>query len=103
MGLVIIGVEQLQDFMICPNQNCIDMAKHLEFDISEIDMARFDKVEYKQVRLLTRGDQLVDQLNELGKDGWELIEHDDGNWLFKRVIRGDSSKYFVNNYGSLDL
>ena len=82
------------------------MKKHLEFDISEIDMARFDKVdkiEYKQIRLLTRGDQLVDQLNELGKDGWELIEHDDGNWLFKRVIRGDSSKYYVNNYGSLDL
>lgn len=74
------------------------MKKHLEFDISEIDMARFDKVEYKQVRLLTRGDQLVNQLNELGKDGWELIEHDDGNWLFKRVV----SKYY-NDYGSLDL
>ena len=80
------------------------MKKHLEFDIGEIDMTRFDKVEYKQVRLLTRGDQLVDQLNELGKDGWELIEHDDGNWLFKRIIRGDSSKYYVNNnYESLDL
>ena len=37
------------------------MKKHLEFDISEIGMARFDKVEYKQLRLLTRGDQLVDQ------------------------------------------
>ena len=74
------------------------MTKHLEFDISEIDMTRFNKVEYKQVRLLTRGDQLVDQLNELGKDGWELIEHDDGNWLFKRVIRNE-----LNNYGSLDL
>ena len=74
------------------------MTKHLEFDISEIDMTRFNKVEYKQVRLLTRGDQLVEQLNELGKDGWELIEHDDGNWLFKRVIRNE-----LNNYGSLDL
>ena len=80
------------------------MKKHLEFDISEIDMARFNKVEYKQVRLLTRGDQLVEQLNELGKDGWELIEHDDGNWLFKRIIKSDSNRYYVkNNYGSLDL
>ena len=79
------------------------MRDRLEFDIGEINMARFDKVEYKQVRLLTRGDQLVDQLNELGKDGWELIEHDDGNWLFKRVIRDYSSKYYVNNYVSLDL
>ena len=74
------------------------MTKHLEFDISEIDMTRFNKVEYKQVRLLSRGDKLVEQLNELGKDGWELIEHDDGNWLFKRVIRNE-----LNNYGSLDL
>lgn len=53
----------------------------------ELKTIGVDVIEYRQERLLMSGKQLIDKLNELGRYGWELISHEDGDWLFKRVIR----------------
>ena len=53
----------------------------------ELKTIGVDVIEYRQERLLMSGKQLIDKLNELGRYGWELIDHEDGDWLFKRVIR----------------
>ena len=53
----------------------------------ELKTIGVDVIEYRQERLLMSGKQLIDKLNELGRYGWELIDHEDGDWLFKRVIK----------------
>ena len=53
----------------------------------ELKTIGVDVIEYRQERLLMSGKQLIDKLNELGRYGWELMSHEDGDWLFKRVIR----------------
>ena len=46
-----------------------------------------DKVEYKEMRLNWNWPEFMNTLNDLGKDGWELIYREGDRWLFKRVIR----------------
>ena len=61
--------------------------KTIGANTTKIDMIGVDVIEYRQERLLMSGKQLIDKLNELGRYGWELMSHEDGDWLFKRVIR----------------
>ena len=53
----------------------------------ELKTIGVDVIEYRQEKILTSGKKLIDELNELGRYGWERIDHEDGDWLFKRVIR----------------
>lgn len=42
--------------------------------------------EYKEVRTPADVSLTEDKLNELGKDGWELITIDNGIYIFKRMF-----------------
>jgi hypothetical protein len=54
----------------------------------------FDKIEYKCIRIPTvNSTNVIDQLNELGKSGWEYIYHDNqNNYFLKRVLKSKISK-----------
>lgn len=53
----------------------------------ELRVIGVDKIEYKEVKLSWHGVQFIEKLNDLGKDGWEVVDREGDRWLFKRVIR----------------
>lgn len=48
----------------------------------------FDKIEYTCVRIPNSNtSNVIDQMNDLGKSGWEYMYHENQNYFFKRILK----------------